>query len=160
MPCDSTTDLDNLEIFSSILSDVKSKCFELSQIHYVVLGGDFNTDMSRTGSLHTNALMSYVNDEGLAFCAQSHISDIKYTHESDVHNTCSTIDHFIVSDNLLDSITEYMSVHDGDNKSDHSPVMCHIDFNTSSVSNCNVFLLLMSPDILGHDIVVICDGSK
>ena len=28
-----------------------------------------------------------------------------------------------------------MSIHDGDNMSDHSPVMCHIDFNTSSVSN-------------------------
>ena len=34
MPCDSATDLDHLEIFSSILSDVKSKCFELSHINY------------------------------------------------------------------------------------------------------------------------------
>ena len=104
MPCDSTADLDNLEIFSSILSDVKSKCFELSHVNYVVLGGDFNTDMRRTGSLHTNALMSYVNDEGLAFSAQSDISDIKYIHESDVHNTCSTIDHFIVSDRFHNRI--------------------------------------------------------
>ena len=95
--------------------------------HYVELGGDFNTDLSSTGALHTNALMSYVNGEGLAFCAQSDISDINYTHESYVHNTCSIIDHFIVSENLLDSITEYISVQDGDNMSDHGPVMCHID---------------------------------
>ena len=40
----------------------------------------------------------------------------------------STIDHFFWSDNIVELIIENMSKHEGDNLSDHSPVILKLKF--------------------------------
>ena len=46
--------------------------------------------------------------------------DVDYTYLSKMNNERSVIDHFLLTDNLFNTILVYMSIHEGDNLSDHS----------------------------------------
>ena len=123
MPCDTSYDYDNCDIFQNILNDISSICSEYEHIDYVIIGGDFNTDLRRVTSLHTQALNVFVQNEELKFCDMSDKANIIYTYENVSASTESIIDHFIVSDNLFRNIIGYRSLHDGNNLSDHVPIL-------------------------------------
>ena len=51
--------------------------------------------------------------------------DVQYTFPGIQHNH-SLIDHFIVSQNLVDTISHYFTADSVDNLSDHLPLFCHL----------------------------------
>lgn len=121
MPCDTTNDTANVDVYSGILEEIAQCCIQ-HNCDNIIIAGDLNTDLSRTNSLHTQALYRYVTNEGLLCCAELSLCDIEYTHMSKANGSKSHIDHFLVSENLAMLITDYGVAHEGDNMSDHSPV--------------------------------------
>ena len=70
---------------------------------YFVLGGDFNTDLTRDAP-QTRALSSFVNNEQMFLCIDAECSNIPYTYCSKSSGCKSTIDHFMVTQNLHESV--------------------------------------------------------
>ena len=98
MPCDTGRSGDDSNEYCDILNEISLKCHALN-IDNIIIGGDFNTDMSRLGSLHTKHLLSFVYDERLVFCLENNVSQVDYSFESKVNHETSTIDHFLLSEN-------------------------------------------------------------
>ncbi|ELU18612.1 hypothetical protein CAPTEDRAFT_216907 [Capitella teleta] len=46
---------------------------------------------------------------------------------------CSVLDHFIVSENISADVALYECLHEGDNPSDHCPVMMHVNVNVEHI---------------------------
>jgi len=125
MPCDTTYDDYNMQSYITVFNDIlhNNVCNEVDQI---IIGGDLNTDLSRGGSLHTKYLLDMCEKESLT-CVSTHTDfNIDYTYESKINYSKSSIDHFIVSCNLFDSIEQFTVLHDGDNLSDHDPISMQI----------------------------------
>ena len=118
MPCDTNYHCSNTVIYEETLSEIKRLSVETG-IDTLIIGGDFNTDLLRDSSLHTRLLKEYNARENLRTVI-SEKQQIDYTYESKASGARSVIDHFIVSQNILDLIDYVDVVHDGDNLSDHS----------------------------------------
>jgi len=116
MPCDTEYDQSNIAIYNDVLYDLLN-IVNNENIEFVLCGGDFNTDMLRVKSLHTTALHNFMSEE--SFKLVSH-NCIDYTYESASNGVKSIIDHFMISENLCDSIFNVHIKHDIDNISDHS----------------------------------------
>jgi hypothetical protein len=121
MPCDTIYNYHNLAEYQSVLDEVSQLCIEYNADTFVI-AGDFNTDMSRQNSLHTNALQTYLTNECCKSCLDCRDSSINYTFESKINGSRSTLDHCIVSEDLFHQVLQYSVRHEGDNLSDHSPV--------------------------------------
>ena len=94
----------------------------------VVIGGDLNVSMSRN-SKNSKILSEFIAGETLK-CGLLHMtSKIIYTFESKCSGHRSLIDHFLLSENLFDSIMCYNALSDIDNMSDHLPVSMQLDVN-------------------------------
>ena len=88
--------------------------------NYIIIGGDWNTDLQRCHSNSTIALNDMCTEQDLT-CVSS-VYDIDFTYVSDVNGTYSTIDHFIVSNSLNTGVNNYCIVNNIDNMSDHLPL--------------------------------------
>lgn len=127
MPCDVRhSQLDTG--FDDVLNDINMLISNHSAINHIIIGGDFNTDLSRTQSPHTIALHDFCEQEVLSMCVNHPQSNIDFTYESSTGSK-SVIDHFMVSQNLSDSILSYQVLHDGDNLSDHSALVLCLDIS-------------------------------
>mgnify|MGYP000079041494 CR=1 FL=1 len=80
-------------------------------------------------------MCSFVQDENLILADSLDISLVDYSYESKVNFDRSAIDHFIFSDKLADCITEYSVRHDGDNLSDHDPVVLKLNIPIEYANN-------------------------
>ena len=89
----------------------------------VIIAGGMNTSFDRKGSEHTKHLEYILRTEGLKDCLCHACSNVQYSFTSPVNHSGHVIDHFIVSSNLFNSISCYFSLHDGDNVSQHSPIV-------------------------------------
>ena len=128
MPCDSKYDGHNLEIYNAVLDDIFTNDI-CNNVDHVIIGGDFNTDLSRVRSAHTASLLDICRRECVK-CVQGHPKcNIDYTYESMSNHQRSCIDHFVVSDDLYDSINYCNVLHDGDNLSDHDVVSMELALN-------------------------------
>ena len=87
--------------------------------------GDLNTSLFRGGSRHTTSLNKFVEDECLYFCYNHDVSTVEFTFCSST-GTQTLIDHFILTDNLSQSITIYETIDIVDNISDHLPVLLEL----------------------------------
>jgi hypothetical protein len=103
--------LDTLNQVSNVMNTVNAD--------NIIIGGDFNTDLTRTNSRHTASLCNFIKDESLFPCVNLPLANIDYTFESKANNARSTVDHFLVSNNLIPRITKCDGIHEGDNLSDH-----------------------------------------
>ena len=65
-----------------------------------------------------------------------------YTFCSKGSGARSLIDHFILSDNLMPSFTEYESVDDVDNLSDHVAIKCVFDYTVYHTPNQEEMVVL------------------
>ena len=72
---------------------------------YFVGGGDMNTDFSRQNSSHTKTLSSFCRKQDLDYVGRQN-STVEYTYESEMNNVRSIIDHFIISEILIDSVVK------------------------------------------------------
>ena len=102
------------------------------KIDYCVIAGDLNTDLSRLNSGNTLSLQSFVDNENLAFVLDKFSGDVQYTFTGIQHNH-SLIYHYIVSQNLLDTISQYYTVDSVDNLSDHLPLFCHLSMDNNNL---------------------------
>lgn len=142
MPCDTTTDLCNLATFQEVLQDISCTMSQNSHIEYVLIGGDCNTDLSRNLSLHSQALNHFVREGAFVYALNNSFADIQFTYENIATNSRSVIDHFICSENLHLSLSQYKSIHEGQNLSDHCPILlsismdsvCHVEKTTRRFS--------------------------
>ena len=133
MPCDTSYDIDNHIEFLEVLQHARSIIDSVSDTHFVILGGDMNTDLHRTNSLHCSSLKEFCQDEGLCFCCDSYVCNVDYTYENVNTTTESIIDHFILSENMFSHMWEYFSVHCGQNLSDHAALFLKLNINLDTV---------------------------
>ena len=124
MPCDrGYYDQVGLPEYIDVLNEVSS-LIERYDTNYVIVGGDFNTDINRV-TPQTRQLLDFKNDNDLDFC-QNYCDDmVVYTFMSSGGNT-SVIDHFLISKNLGKYVAKY-SVLNNHLFSDHVPLF--VSFN-------------------------------
>jgi len=137
MPIDTCYDKANLESFKYQLNVITQLCNEYD-ISNIIIGGDLNTDLSRTQSLHTDALLSYCQSQCL-MSLQNHVkSNVDYSYESKSNGSRSMLDHVLMSDGLLGHVTEYYTLHEGDNLSDHSPITVKLNLPMLNVDRAPI----------------------
>ena len=129
MPNDMRRPGEELDEFFEILAEVKDIVSKYSPIN-VIIGGDFNCDLGRN-NLQSRALESFVENENLHFCINSNVSNVPYTRT--LNQSFSTIDHCIVSDNLISNIHRYETMFIPNNFSDHFPLYLEIELELSYV---------------------------
>ncbi|ESO92706.1 hypothetical protein LOTGIDRAFT_175652 [Lottia gigantea] len=115
MPCSNS----NEHEFDDTLNEIGKLIYE-SDTDYIVVGGDFNTDLSRTTSYHTIRLKALCSSHTLDFAQKHDNSNVEYAFESKINGDKSSLDYFLFSENLGTNLIEFISIHDGDNMSDHS----------------------------------------
>ena len=120
MPTDTSTDHSNKMEFINILEEITALC-TANGIDEMLIGGDLNTDLKRLNSLHTNALLSYVNRENLIHPGNPY-DQTEFTFQSLATDDRSYIDHFFISESLYQDDVQYSILHEGDNVSDHAAV--------------------------------------
>ena len=69
-------------------------------------------------------------------CAHHENSAVDFTFES-AQGSRSSIDHFVISDNLKEGVVDLFSVHEGDNLSDHSPLFIRFDLEVTCINFCS-----------------------
>ena len=133
MPCDTQIAHHVFQMqYDEVLADTAS-LMQTCNVDRIVLGGDLNTDLRRQLSAHTRALLRFVNDEDLSLLNTLACYDVDYTHESDAHRTRSTLDHFIVSDQLLACVQSVHCDHSALSSSDHSALLMSLSIGVSSL---------------------------
>ena len=136
-PCD-TNNNEHLRDYNDVLSKI-SGCMIEYKIAYCVIAGDLNTDLSRLNLGNTLSLQSFVDNENLAFVLENFSGDVQYTSTGIQHNH-SLIDHYIVSLNLSDTISQNYTVDPVDNLSDHLPLFCHLSINNNNLHCEHAFI--------------------
>lgn len=122
MPCDSSHISDH-DVYREVLTEIESIFDQHYDVDYVILGGDLNTDLSRVQSVHSVLLNDFCLRHDLKFCLNAQNVDVDFTYCNDATGVQSVLDHVIISENLVSSILSYVVLHDGDNLSDHQPVV-------------------------------------
>jgi hypothetical protein len=120
--------------YRSVLADYITLCNDHPEVKCTILAGDFNTDFSRLNSLHTHELNQFITMNDLYSCISCDCAAIKHTYENVHTYVMSTLDQFILSDNLFQSISEYCSIHCGANLSDHCPVLLRLSMSTEHMT--------------------------
>ena len=123
--CDTNVN-EHLQDYNNVLSDI-SGCMIQHKIDYCVIAGDLNTDLPRLNSENTLTFQSFV-----AFVFDKFSDDVQYTFTGIQHNHSLT-DHYIVSQNLLNTISQYYTVDSVDNLSDHLPLFCHLSIDNNNL---------------------------
>jgi len=142
MPCDSNNvNQENSNTYSDVLLDIATVSASLG-IDRILVGGDFNTDISRSASEHTKRLLSFIDEESLLLV--DNFKCIDYTYESKSNGCKSYLDHFLVTDNVYTMLIDYFVRHDADNMSDHSIIVMEVglDIEHSNSQNIDVEKLL------------------
>lgn len=129
MPCDTSVSLNNANEFSNLLCDIMVTS-QLYNMHQIVIAGDLNTDFSRPDSYHTKVIEEFMDENSLKLCT---INNIDYSYESKINGVRSHLDHIIVSENMCNLVKSVYVKHDGDNLSDHSPVIIDIACQSTHV---------------------------
>ena len=122
MPCDDRSTINEYNFVLSCIEAAEQKY----KPTYVIVGGDYNTDLSRVNSLHTKSLQTFCDLNNLQ-CVNTIGRPISYTFRSDMNSATSTIDHFVLSPELASRVNKYCTVDDIDNMSDHLPLCMYID---------------------------------
>ena len=83
-----------IDEYSVILQEVSSICIK-STTQYIILGGDWNADMSKN-NMRTNLFKDFISDENLINSLELDIANVPYIYENMRVNppTFSTLDHF------------------------------------------------------------------
>ena len=131
MPCDGRCYGDNLIEFNDVLGEVTRVVHRINADCFVI-GGDFNTDLSRN-TPQVNALNRFLGDEScFAPVMSDQFSTIDYTYSALDGEVASIIDH-VFTNNV--NVSSYVTIDSIDNLSDHLAVSCelNVDVNYSNV---------------------------
>ena len=128
MPVDNNT-LSSVNEFNVVLVEI-SRLLKEYEGFKIIIGGDFNIDFTRTPvSKNTELLLNFMLNESLL--ANNNIfnnDDFTFLSNTGSH---STIDHFIFTENCLDMLNTFNVLYDGNNLSDHFPIILDIDIGSS-----------------------------
>ena len=123
MPC--SDNRDTLNEYSTILQEISNICI-INETNLLVIGGDWNADPSRNDG-RARLFKEFIYNEGLLNALDLDLADVPYTYDNfrqkNVPHVTSTIDHFLISPNLKDSIISYNTMSLANNFSDHIPIM-------------------------------------
>ena len=130
MPYESDNDAYNE--YAAVLADIISIADQFLD-HCLIIGGDFNVDFNKH-KVHSKLLIDCCADNSLRLATLHERCNIDYT-----YNFCMTrfsfIDHFILSTALYETSIESCIVrHDGDNLSDHDPILLSLNINWSTIA--------------------------
>ena len=78
-------------------------------------------------------LENYMLKDDMKCCFNSVVSTTTFSYESKINGARSLLDHFLVSDNSFYAITEYTSLHYGQNLSDHNAIRLVLDIDANYV---------------------------
>ncbi len=102
-----------------------------TNVNAIIIGGDLNTDLLRSTSKFTHALLQFASNESLFLCNKHPNTSNSYSFESKATGARSMVDHFLVSDNLTNTITNYEVIDEGDNLSDHRLLSMNMELPTN-----------------------------
>lgn len=128
MPCDTGAAVVEPAEYNEVLAELKQLII-CSSSQYVIIAGDFNTDLSRDNA-QTKALQSFTNEEKMCLCINHIDSNVPYTH-TPINGDNSTIDHVLTTLNLCNAVSKYESYFIHNNFSDHIPLYIKLDINIS-----------------------------
>ena len=134
MPCNKNDEF--IEVLGVLEMLCKSPSYDS-----VILGGDFNLSFDRVHDPLIEVITNFMAEQNLKCCLSFDMQNINYTFESKINGNVSTIDHFMVSDNMFDYVYNYHSIHEGDNCSDHSPIVLN---SSSYVHQTGTYLWYMN----------------
>ena len=124
---------DNLQDYNEVLCTI-SICLSQYNAEYCVIAVDLNTDLSRVNPGNTISLKAFVDEENVFFGLDKFPSRIPYTFTG-IRNNHSLIDHFTVSQNLVEKMTDCYISSSIDNLSDHTLLYCTLS-NTCTPAPC------------------------
>lgn len=123
MPTDPQTIMyDEVEL-QPVLAEIEN-ILDNNSFDDCILGGDLNFDQRR-GSGFAACLRNFLERIGLKSVWEKFPAD--YTHLHTDMRSSSIIDHFFVSQKLLELVEDAGPVHLGDNRSRHSPIMMKVN---------------------------------
>ena len=139
MSCDTEHEQENAQLYIDVLTRISHIRNNYPDISNIIIGGDFNTDLTRIISLHTISLMDYLPREGLWLCAQCVEDNVLYTYENSFTGGRSKLDVFIVSESPTGNVSGYFAIHEGDNLSHLSPIVMNIKLNVQYLTVNRLF---------------------
>ena len=144
MPSDTQYDRCNLAAFNEVLDEISDICVQYDT-NQIIVGGDLNTDLNRNASLHSISLRRFLSQESMKSGLQHVLSDVDFTFMSKISHDRSIIDHFLMTENLFNTICMYRSLHEGDNLSDHSVLQMQLQLPVEYSSEQDVVIRHVSP---------------
>ena len=127
MPCSDNNDA--LEKYTSILNEIRALCIK-NVTQHLILAGDWNADPIRNDR-RTTLFKNFIAEETLINVLDKDIANVPYTYWNQrvTPPTTSTVDHFLLSPNLANIVTQYETVFQHNDFSDHFPVMLTLNIN-------------------------------
>ena len=130
MPCYTGIINGDLVEYNEVTNEINQLILS-SRSQHAIIGGDFNTDISRNNA-QTRSLISFADEGKLCLCLNHREADVPYTHIP-IRGENSTIDHFLTSQNLCDSLRVYKAMFVHNNFSDHIPLYLELNIDISYV---------------------------
>ena len=129
MPCSDNNDA--LEKYMNILDEIRALCTK-SATQHLIIAGDWNADPIRNDR-RTTFFNNFIAQEELINVLDMDIANVSYTYWNQrvTPPTTSTVDHFLLSPNLTNTVTQYETVFQHNDFSDHFPVMLTLNINVN-----------------------------
>ena len=128
MPVDNNNVL-SVNEFTIVLEEI-SRLLKEYEGYKIIIGGDFNIDFKRAPiSINTELLLNFMLHESLIVNNNVFDND-DFTFLSNTGSK-STIDHFMFTENCLEFLKTFKVLYDGNNLSDHFPIVLYVDISQS-----------------------------
>ena len=124
------SDFDSSELMT-VLSTIQD-LLNRHEFNTIVWAGDLNADFSRMTSF-TKLIKAFTVENRLSTSWDKFPVDFTHIQEKDGKSYTSTIDHFMLSENVANAVVDAGVLHLVDNFSDHCPVYCQIPISCFSL---------------------------
>ena len=120
------SDFDSSELLTT-LSSIQD-LLQRNDYNSVVWTGDINADFCRNNGF-TKYIQSFIEENNLTEAWKKFPVDFTHVQEQNGKSSTSTLDHFMLSENIVDAVTDAGVLHLVNNFSDHCPIYCQISIN-------------------------------
>ena len=122
-----------VEVYGDILAEISQLTHSYSDANVIIMG-DWNTDFTRNN--HYNTLLnSFLDSDELVAAYHHNNNNINFTYISPDGLNRSYIDHLILDKNIYEQLTTYKTFNDGNNTSDHLPILASFSVPQLSIVN-------------------------